>query len=307
MEWWKALGFKENPLDIKPNPNVLGLEEEESKIVNSLVSGIPIHVYGEIGTGKTSLAKKISLRLGKKYKIIYLNGEEDPNPDIEKEIKKNYGFFDRIRKRKIIVLLDESQRFSEDFMRKIKYLFDEGRIYSFATFQIEKTLKNVPSSMLDRFNLESIELKSPPEEIVKEIVKIRLKGKVKIDERGLEVIIRRNRRNVRGVLKTLLHIFSVLGPKKELTYEDIMNNLPPTLETKEEKIRLSNQQKLLARSLLEGPKTIKELEEELNIRKETIAKQLSRMLEKGYLIKRRDGKNVYYELKEDVKRILTTE
>ncbi len=307
VEWWKELGFKENPLDIKPNPNVLGLEEEEKKVINSLISGVPIHVYGEIGTGKTSLAKRIEIKLGKKYKIIYLNGEESKDPKIEEKIK--LGFLERIfGKKKIIVLLDESQRFSEDFMRKVKYLFDEGRIYSFATFQIEKVLKNIPASMVDRFSMESVELKAPPEEIVKEIVRMRLENKVKIDERALEIIIRRNKRNVRGVLKTLLYIFSKVGAKKELTYEDIINNLPPTLASKkEEKIRLSNQQMLLAQSLLNGPRTIKDLEKELNIRKETIAKQLSRMLEKGYLIKRKDGKNVYYELKEDVKRALTKE
>lgn len=306
MEWWRKIGFKRNPLDIKPNPNVLGLEEEEKKIINSLVSGVPIHAYGEIGTGKTSLAKRVETKLKKKYKIIYLNGEENQEPDIERKIKKR-KFFPFIFNKKIILLLDESQRFSENFMRKIKYLFDEGKIYSFATFQIEKTLKNVPASMMDRFNLEFVELRAPPEEIVKKIVEIRLKGKVKIDERGLEVIIRRNKRNVRGVLKTLIHVFNAVGPKRELTYQDIMNNIPPTLETKEEKIRLSNQQRLLAQSLLKGPKTIKELERELSIRKETIAKQLSRMLEKGYLVKRKDGRKVFYELKEDVKRVLTKE
>ncbi len=304
MTWWRRLGFKSNPLSIRPNKNLLGLEDIEKRVLFLLSSGIPALLFGDVGTGKTSLALRIMDKLKKKYLTVYLNGEEAPrdlSSFIEKKRKKFWFWRD---KRDVIFLIDEAEKCERSFFEKLKNLFDKKEIYSFLLIQVSEKNENFSKAFLDRLSIEKFKLKPPSTSILKEIIRRRLQGKIIFDERGVEKVALICGNNVRKVLKTLLYIMSKVGIKEFYSYEDIINNLPTPTELGKEKIHLSKQQKIIARSLLEGEKTLKELEEELGIKKEILSKQLARMIDKGCVIKRKEGKQVLYSIKEEAREVI---
>ncbi|WP_231433943.1 RuvB-like domain-containing protein [Candidatus Nanopusillus massiliensis] len=87
--WWKEYGFSKNPLDIRPNENLVGVDDIIKKVKDSIINGEIFLLYGPIGSGKTSLAFKIKKDLSDDYNVIYINGEYEKDKDIDEIIEEN--------------------------------------------------------------------------------------------------------------------------------------------------------------------------------------------------------------------------
>lgn len=77
LTWYEKLGFDENPLDSRPNPNLVGLDEEEERLKNYILKSEICFLNGLTGSGKTSLLMKTQNQL-KGYKFIYLDANDLP-------------------------------------------------------------------------------------------------------------------------------------------------------------------------------------------------------------------------------------
>ncbi|HIP90094.1 MAG TPA: transcriptional regulator [Candidatus Nanopusillus sp.] len=143
----------------------------------------------------------------------------------------------------------------------------------------------------------------PDENTIIEIVKQRLNGKLEFDEELLREIILINNRNVRSILIELNRILDELEhPISEKITKDIVkirgveSYKDSQNVTVDENIRISPQQAIILEKLLGNELTIKQLSELTNLPYNTVSKQISRLVEKGLLLKKEKDKKIYYSI-----------
>lgn len=222
MPWYSEFGFKTNPLDVRPNPELVGLEKQEERILNHIDKEEICFLNGLTGSGKSSLLLKIQKRLrGRKF--IYLDAQELPyNFNIENELKKKRGFFDRLTlrrtpRKKPVLIIDEFQATSPEVVFQARAGWEnpvERKIKSIIIAQISKHLQNVTSSFKERLGSRIVTLESLDEDEMFEILKRRLNvpGKKvnlvdKISDEALSFIIRCSGNNPRRMLEYVDELF----------------------------------------------------------------------------------------------------
>lgn len=287
--WWKKFGFSSNPLDIRPNDNLIGTEEIEKKLVSSIENGEIVLLYGPLGCGKTSLAYKVMKNYRDKYNFIYVNCEENSNPRIkdilEERMYKKFLFFKIKNDLPIVLIIDEFYNMNPEAIKKVKYYYENGIIYSLVLIQVSSEITNALPSFINRIH-RKIEMDYPDEDTIIRIIDSRLKGKIKIDEEKLRKIIRENNRNVRSILIKLNELFSegnFLDKEDKEQKEFSIND-----------IKLTEQQIKILYTLIGNKLTAKKLSEILGIPQSSTSKQLSRLYNLGIVLKEGKGKNVVY-------------
>ena len=293
--WWRHYGFERNPLDIRPNDNVLGLESIERQVIDAIESGEIFMLYGPIGCGKTSLALKVMKRLRDKYNFIYINAEEKSSPNIrkivEKVMYKKYFFFKVRDQRPVVLILDEFQNLHEASLKCAKAMYDSKKIYSLFIIQVSENV-NAPPSFTNRI-YRKIYLDFPDEDTIYKIVNNRLNNKIKIEPSFLKEIIRRNDKCVRSVLIDINNILNELKhPINQIISKDLVNSVNTTTES----LKISPQQEKILEKLLNNRLTVKQIAELTSIPYNTVSKQVSRLVERGLLTKTEENRRVYYEI-----------
>lgn len=185
MTWYTELKFDENPLDIRPNPNLVGLDEEREQLINHIQKEEICFLNGLTGSGKTSLLQKTQKQL-KNYSFIYLDAQDlPPNFNLEEELKKKRNFFDRISfrrypRKKPILIIDEFQATDPRLILEARSKWEnpvEKKIKGIIIAQISKFLRNVSGSFKERLGHRTITLRTLDEDEMKEILKKRLYNK----------------------------------------------------------------------------------------------------------------------------------
>jgi len=178
--WYEVLGFKENPLDVRPNPRLVGLEGEEERLVNHIRKGEICFLNGPTGSGKTSMLRRVQARLSD-HSFIYLNAEDLPNNfNLFDEIQGKRGFFDRITfkkypKKKPVLLIDEFQATNPNLVLEAKGKWEGNKgIKGVVIAQISRQLQNVSGSFRDRLGKRIINFKSLNPDEMREVLKFRL-------------------------------------------------------------------------------------------------------------------------------------
>jgi hypothetical protein len=183
--WFEQLGFKENPLDVRPSPLLVGLERQEEQLVNHILKGEVCFLNGLTGSGKSSMLMRVQKNL-KNHSFIYLDAQELPkNFDLEEELKKKRNFFDRITLKEFpsktpVLIIDEFQATDKNIILDARAKWEnpnEKRIKSIIIAQISKYLKNVTPAFKERLGSRIIELPTLDDEEMKEILKLRLENK----------------------------------------------------------------------------------------------------------------------------------
>ena len=181
--WFKQLGFDNNPLDARPNPKLVGLEEEEEELKNYILKEELCFLNGLTGAGKTSLLKKVQNSLPG-HTFIYLDADALPSDfNLEESISDKRGFLDKITfrkfpKKKPVLIIDEFQATDPNLILQARSNWEnpnEKKIKSIVIAQISKNLKNFAGSFKDRLGNRVIGVKQLDNEEMKKILKLRLK------------------------------------------------------------------------------------------------------------------------------------
>jgi len=215
VTWFEHLDFDENPLDARPNTNLVGLDEQAERLKNHILKEELCFLNGLTGSGKTSLLLKVQNEL-KRYKFIYLDAQDLPkNFNLEEELKKKRSFFDRITfkqfpKKKPILFIDEFQSTNPNIILEArgKWERQDRKIKSIIISQISKYLENVSDSFKDRLGNRIITLKPLDDFDMKEILEKRLHNKKtkfnyikKLNDDAVDLIIKVSDGNARRLLE----------------------------------------------------------------------------------------------------------
>jgi replication-associated recombination protein RarA len=186
--WFKQLGFEDNPLDVRPNTKLVGLDKEQEQLINHILKGEICFLNGLTGSGKTSLLMSVQDLL-KDHKFLYLDAQELPsNFNLEEELKGKRSFFDKITLKKYpsktpVLIIDEFQATDENIVLSARAKWENNnnkRIKSIIIAQISKTLGNVTPAFKERLGNRIVSLPTLDDGEMKEILFSRLelrKGK----------------------------------------------------------------------------------------------------------------------------------
>ena len=220
MTWYSALKFKTNPLDVRPNPNLVGLENEEARLKNHILKEEICFLNGLTGSGKTSLLLKLQKEM-KSHKFVYLDAHDLPKDfNLEEELKKKRSFFDKLRLRnypskKPVLIIDEFQATDPDLVLEARAKWEDPskkRIKAIVVSQISKHLKNVAPSFKERLGSRIVVLGTIDEDDMKKILRIRLtRGNLnyaeKFSDDAMSFIVKCSGGNPRRLLEYADEIF----------------------------------------------------------------------------------------------------
>ena len=229
--WYEKLGFTGNPLDVRSNSNLVGVEDIEENLINYIKSGQICMIYGFTGSGKTSMLERIQKKLNlEEYKFIFISGDRiKPEHDLEKDLQEGRNFFEKLIRRKprnYVILLDESHELSRYVTETVKGLWnvkadDDYGIHSVVISQIQPKLQtNFSGSFKDRVGNKSLRMKKLSRLQLKEVLSNRLSinetdYSKKFDHDALDLIISSSGGSVRNLLDMFSHVFMYLNKFEE--------------------------------------------------------------------------------------------
>src|SRR3989338_4781576 len=179
--WYEKLKFGTNPLDARPNPDLIGLDEEAERLKNHILKEELCFLNGLTGSGKTSLLLKIQNEL-KQHRFIYLDAQDLPKDfNLEQELMKKRSFFDKITfkqfpRKKPVLLIDEFQSTNPNLILEArgKWESQERKIKTIVIAQISKYLDNVSDSFKDRLGSRGITLRKLDDFDMRKVLETRL-------------------------------------------------------------------------------------------------------------------------------------
>lgn len=156
MSYYKILGFEKEPFSTSPDPEFLYMSKEhESALTNALIElnlrrGLNV-ILGEIGTGKTTLSRKLVQELSKRDKFLFqiiMNPSFENEKQIMASIMRNFNMpivnydsekslfdmRDRLEKfllnktlsenKTVILIIDEAQKLNEESLETLRILLN---------------------------------------------------------------------------------------------------------------------------------------------------------------------------------------
>lgn len=135
MLWYKELGYKTNPLSIKPTEDngLIGYEKIIQRLIYQIKIGNVIFLEGDYGTGKSSILRYIKKSF--KDNILYFNCSA--NKDLRTNIMKKRSAIRKMffmKPKKLILLMDETHLANPrnfDFLYEF-YIMDRVKSIVFA-------------------------------------------------------------------------------------------------------------------------------------------------------------------------------
>jgi len=183
--WYQQLGFKANPLDMRPNPLLVGLDRQEDQLTNHILKGDICFLNGLTGSGKSSLLLKVQGGL-KDHAFVYLDAQELPDEfDLERALRDKRTLLDKIWMKKwpskpAVLIIDEFQATDKSVILDARAKWENPenqRIKSIVIAQISKQLKNVTPAFKERLGSRIITLPTLDDDEMREILKARLRGR----------------------------------------------------------------------------------------------------------------------------------
>lgn len=171
MEWFEELGFDNNPFELNPletDFNLIGKEKEGKEILYRIASGSMLLIEGKTGTGKTALLKYAVDNFKGEGKVVYVDGNK---------LNKRLNVSDLLKKKGMILLMDNVQYLSKKNNERIKYYYDEDYIKSAVFTTTDYSLVNFSNAIKDRIGKNIIKLKDLSQSNALKIAKERLGDK----------------------------------------------------------------------------------------------------------------------------------
>lgn len=166
VEWYRHLGFRSNPLTIKPgvaNSDFIG---DSSEVLSILDKKECAFVEAPLGMGKTTLLKNIVEHHGGKRKIIYYNQVPTENIPLNElirnssRVRKYFGYMPR----ELILLFDEAQNITKQEANVIAGFLNSGHLRSVVFFGTKFRKRSFPSLIRNKLKknlIPYVELNEP--------------------------------------------------------------------------------------------------------------------------------------------------
>lgn len=236
-QWFQKLNFKQYPLDSRSNPDLVGVEDIEEKLLSYISQGNMCLLCGLTGTGKTSMIQRIMQRPELKgFETLYISADGvKKNKDIVDLVKEKMSILDKILFRKpknLVIFLDECQLATRQLTESIKSKWNETYgsgdkvIHSVVVCQIDSRLQsNFSGSFMDRLGKRVLRMKKLKQPELKEILRRRLdNGKVnhieKFNQDALDFLVRNCDGSVRQLLEYTDAIFREIDKVDETSLKD---------------------------------------------------------------------------------------
>jgi len=225
LTWYNELGFLDNPFSIKPavfNNPILGydgiLEDINQKIEESNI----IQLGGKYGTGKTSILKLIISEFKGKKNVIYYNCNNKEGPVKFDKFLTNMCLFRRvfrIKKRNMLLLLDEAQDLDTKDINKIEDYYEGGFFKSVLLVSQEK-ISSLTRTMNEKLVNNKFLVSNITSKNAIKIIRERIGDIDFVSDKNLILIFNKNR-NIRAFLKNCEDVF-------RYTYESGDEEVTPT-------------------------------------------------------------------------------
>lgn len=189
-QWFEKLGFSNYPLDPRSNPDLVGVDPIELRLLSYIGQGNMCLLCGHTGSGKTSMLKKLMLNKELfKFEFVYISADgTEKAKDIRSIINEKRNIIRRLFKKmkNIVILLDECQVASRILTESIKSKWNElyhsgdKVIHSVIVSQISPRLtSNFSGSFMDRLGKRVIKMRKLKPIELKNVLKSRLELKNK--------------------------------------------------------------------------------------------------------------------------------
>lgn len=296
---------EENPFHIKPNSELVGVEDEKNKLVEYIKGKDICFLNGPPGVGKSSLLEWVKKNL-KKHTVIYLDAKElDEYFDLKRCIKQHTPFwkslFNRYTK-DVVVLLDEAQTCNQRLIELLEAYWNKNVVKSIVLVQIKPHLLNYPDSFKNRLGKRTLSLNRLDLIETHNLIKLRTKGKSPFTNEALNLIVEKADHIPRKILENCRVVLVETGKKEKINANDVKQVFDKleeevleedVLELEEgnvnddvlislEKVdaveKISPMEKRLVKLLLDGGKTNRQLAKILNTSVGSVGKQLSNLI-----------------------------
>lgn len=229
MEWFEELGFDNNPFELNPletDFNLIGKEKEGKEILYRIASGSMLLIEGKTGTGKTALLKYAVDNFKGEGKVVYVDGNK---------LNKRLNVSDLLKKKGMILLMDNVQYLSKKNNERIKYYYDEDYIKSAVFTTTDYSLVNFSNAIKDRIGKNIIKLKDLSQSNALKIAKERLGDKEILPGDVLKQLYK-DSDNIKEFLRNcdLLCSYTVKKGKEKAQIEDIKKISKEKIEEEKE-------------------------------------------------------------------------
>jgi len=129
--WYNELGFYNNPFSIKPaafHNELMGHDQIIKDINKKVADSSIIFVSGDYGAGKTTALKGIIDEFKGKKRVIYYNCNQSESSIDYDGLLTNVSWWRKllgIRKKNMIILLDEAQDMNKKDIERVKKYYEE--------------------------------------------------------------------------------------------------------------------------------------------------------------------------------------
>jgi DNA-binding CsgD family transcriptional regulator len=294
-----------NLFSIRPNPQLVGVEEERNKLVSYIQNGNICFLNGPPGTGKSSTLEWIKKEI-KGHTIIYLDAKTaNEYFDVKSHIKKHAGVVRKLLRKypkNAVFLLDEAQAANHDLISELEVLWNSKIIKSIVVTQIKPHLPNCPDSFIDRLGKRTVRLNALNLIKVYEMIKLRTNNKHPFSDDAIKVIAEKANFIPRKVLENCEVVLVESGNKDKIEATDVKfilggkedeelelgaMELEETMPDESKLIPLESVDKMegvspmeirIIKLLLENGKTAIQLATILNTGVGSVGKQLSKLM-----------------------------
>jgi predicted AAA+ superfamily ATPase len=165
MEWYKKLGFDENPFSTDPTKNhdkLVNMDDIIEEVYYRIDSGSMLVIEGPEGHGKTTLLMMAAKKFGGKKNVAYVDCKIlDKQLNITYVLQDRYGMIGRLLNKtpkNMIVLLDNIQELSKKNTERLKYYFDQNFIKSIIFTTERYTGAKFSESLRDRIGKRCVKV-----------------------------------------------------------------------------------------------------------------------------------------------------
>lgn len=214
MEWHKKFGSRElnlNPLET--DYSLVGREREAKEILYRIESGNMLLIEGLPGSGKTALLKYAIDNFEGEGKVVYVDAAK---------LSRRLDITRMLRKRGMILLMDNVHYLSKKNNLRIKHYFDQDLIKSVVFTTTGYGSVSFTNSIKDRIGRSIIKLKALPLAKALKVAKERLDSR-SLPDNVLKQLYRESNRNIKEFLRScnMLYNYAVQQGKSRVSADDI--------------------------------------------------------------------------------------